>query len=117
MSSYLTIFLLLSGLAVSAQGLSPGHSEGLDGLPAGLTAQFDRYRVNRLEEKVFAHTDKSFYLAGEIIWFKLYVVDGAMNRPLDLSKLAYVEILSADQRPVLQGKIELKEGFGNGSFH
>ncbi|HEY4061691.1 MAG TPA: hypothetical protein VGM30_07310 [Puia sp.] len=68
------------------------------------------------EEKVFAHTDKDCYLAGEILWFKLYTVDAAFHRPLDLSKLAYVEILSGEQRPVLQAKIPLDSGFGNGSF-
>jgi hypothetical protein len=68
------------------------------------------------EEKIFAHTDKDCYLAGEILWFKLYVVDAVQNQPLDLSKLAYVEILSGKQHPVLQAKIALKDGFGNGSF-
>src|SRR5450432_1397916 len=99
MSSYLTAFFLLFSLSLSAQGVSP-----------------DNFRVGGLEEKVFVHTDKSFYLAGEIIWFKLYVVDGSRHKPVDLSKLGYVEVLSADQRPVLQGKIALKEGFGDGSF-
>ncbi len=67
-------------------------------------------------ERVFVHTDKEFYLAGEIIWFKLYVVDAASNRQSALSKVAYVEIISNDQHPVLQAKIALDEGLGNGSF-
>jgi hypothetical protein len=33
-----------------------------------------------------------------------------------MSKVAYVEIINAENKPVLQGKIELKNGFGNGSF-
>jgi hypothetical protein len=70
----------------------------------------------QIEEKIYAHTDKECYLAGEILWFKLYVVDAALHQPLNLSKLAYVEILSGEQRPVLQAKIALEDGFGNGSF-
>jgi hypothetical protein len=69
-----------------------------------------------VREKIFVHTDKDFYLAGEILWFKLYVVEAASHRPIDLSKLAYVEVLSKEQRPVLQGKIALSDGAGNGSF-
>ena len=69
-----------------------------------------------VQEKIFAHTDKDFYLAGEILWLKLYVVDAGFHRPLDLSKVAYVEILSGEQRPVLQAKISLMNGSGNGSF-
>jgi len=116
MPSYLTLILLFFGLSASAQGVAPDSPPSQSGPSTGLSAQLDRYRSNTLEEKVFVHTDKSFYLAGEIVWFKLYVVDGTFHRPLDLSKLAYVEILSADQRPFFQGKIALKEGLGNGSF-
>src|SRR5471030_1703399 len=47
-----------------------------------------------LQEKLFVHTDKTFYLPGEFIWFKIYDVDGLFNKPLDLSKVAYVEILN-----------------------
>lgn len=70
----------------------------------------------QVEEQVYVHTDKEFYLAGEIIWFKLYVVDAASHRPVDLSKIAYVEVISGDQHPALQAKIALDQGLGNGSF-
>ena len=85
-------------------------------LIAGMTATAQTPPAAQTEEKVFAHTDKEFYLAGEILWFKLYVVDAAGHKPLDLSKLAYVEIISDEQRPVLQSKIALNQGLGNGSF-
>jgi len=67
-------------------------------------------------EKVFIHTDKDSYLAGEILWMKLYVVDAATRRPQSLSRSAFVEILSDEQKPVLQGRIALDTGFGNASF-
>lgn len=69
-----------------------------------------------VEEKVFVHTDKDFYLAGEIMWYKVYVVDAASHHPLSLSKIAYVEIVSKDQRSVAHAKIALEEGLGSGSF-
>jgi hypothetical protein len=68
-------------------------------------------------EKVFTHTDKDFYLAGEIVWFKLYVVNAGDHKQIDLSKVAYVEILDKEQNPVLQAKIALGEGKGNGSLY
>jgi hypothetical protein len=70
----------------------------------------------QVEEQVYVHTDKEFYLAGEIVWFKLYVVDAASHRPVDLSKIAYAEVISGDQHPALQAKISLEDGLGNGSF-
>jgi hypothetical protein len=78
--------------------------------------QFDTHRQNNLQEKIYVHSDKNFYLAGEICWFKLYNADGFFNRPLGLSKVAYVEVLDKNNTPMLQAKVALKEGAGEGSF-
>ncbi|MBD0352384.1 MAG: hypothetical protein ICV65_14650, partial [Flavisolibacter sp.] len=67
-------------------------------------------------QKVFVHTDKNFYVAGEIIWFTAYLVDGFQHKPIDLDRILYVELISQERKPVLQAKIALKEGNGNGSF-
>lgn len=70
-----------------------------------------------LREKIYAHTDKDFYVTGEILWFKLYDVSADSLKPIDLSNIAYVEILNANQKPVLQSTIALINGTGNGSFY
>src|SRR5205823_2009621 len=82
--------------------------------PDSVRSRFGDLRL--LQEKIFLHSDKSFYLTGEIVWFKLYDVDASLHRPLDLSKIGYVEILAADQKPLFQAKIELRDGIGHGSF-
>ena len=69
-----------------------------------------------LQEKLFVHTDKTFYLPGELIWFKVYAIDGLLNKPSTFSKVAYVEILGADHKPLLQTKIGLENASGNGSL-
>ena len=79
--------------------------------------KFDAYRQNHLQEKMYVHTDKNFYLAGEIIWFKLYTVDASFHTPLDVSKVAYVELLDTSNRPMLQAKVGLIDGIGNGSLY
>jgi hypothetical protein len=81
-----------------------------------LQENFNRYQLAVVQEKLFVHTDKSFYLPGEMIWFKLYCVDAALHIPINLSKVAYVEILNNEQKPVLQAGIALEEGKGEGSF-
>lgn len=81
-----------------------------------IVQSFDHYRLQHFQEKLFIHNDKDFYTAGEIMWFKVYATDAQFNKPLGLSKLCYVELISADHKPVLQAKIELKNGAGNGSF-
>ncbi|WP_276480485.1 hypothetical protein [Paraflavitalea pollutisoli] len=97
---------LLNPLALRSQ--DPGSA---------IQAKFDNYRSKALSEKLFMHTDKTFYLAGEILWFKLYYVNGNNNKPTNLSKIAYVELLDKDHRPVMQGKVALTEGYGSGSFY
>src|ERR1700740_3554617 len=82
-----------------------------------IQSSFDNYSKYALQEKVFAHTDKGSYMTGEILWFKLYVVDGATGKPLSLSKVAYVDVLDNSQVPVMQTKVELKNGIGSGSIY
>src|ERR1700721_2638940 len=89
---------------------------GQDDAQHFIQSRFNQYNEQVLQEKVFVHTDKSFYLAGEVLWFKIYNVEGSSNTPLDLSKLAYVEILNTEQKAVLQAKVSLKKGSGSGSF-
>jgi hypothetical protein len=87
--------------------------ENLNAISTALT----QYHQNSIKEKIFVHTDKSLYLAGEIVWFKLYDVDASNHKPLQLSKVAYVEILDSNNKHSLQAKIALQGGEGNGSFY
>jgi len=78
---------------------------------------FNLYKQSALQEKVFVHTDKTTYLPGEIVWFKVFCVDGNDHKPLNLSKVVYVEILDNNQSPVTQAKIAMKNGIGDGSLY
>jgi len=82
-----------------------------------IKAGFDKYAQTIPREKIFAHTDRQFYLAGELIWFKVYTVDANTNVPVDMSKVAYVDVLNESNTPVLQGKLAIKYGAGSGSFY
>ncbi|MEO5682284.1 MAG: hypothetical protein ABIQ88_06560 [Chitinophagaceae bacterium] len=84
--------------------------------PDGLQEKFIQYQLSALQEKIFVHADKTFYLAGEMIWFKIYTVDESFNKPSNISKVAYVEIISDDLKAVMQAKIALQDGSGDGSF-
>ncbi|WP_207622346.1 hypothetical protein [Niastella koreensis] len=85
-------------------------------LLTAIPVQFKAYNNSTHLEKMYVHTDKNFYVAGELLWFKIYNVDGALYQPADLSKIAYVEILDKDNKPVMQAKVQLSRGKGNGSF-
>ena len=104
------VFSLVVGLLTVLTGLCQKNL-------AGIQTSFLEYVKNTVTEKIFTHTDKDFYLAGEILWFKLYVVNADDNQPMDVSKVAYVEIIDRNQKPVLQCKIALKDGTGDGSLY
>ncbi len=74
-------------------------------------------RQKAVQEKLFLHTDKEFYVAGEILWFKIYYTDGSYHKPMALSKVVYAEILNEKNEAVLQATIAMEPGHGNGSFY
>jgi hypothetical protein len=80
-----------------------------------LQQQFNNYQSNAPQEKLFVHTDKNFYLAGETIWFKIYAVDASIHKPLATSSIAYIEILNKDLKPVVQSKVSMLNGNAVGS--
>src|SRR5688572_16305646 len=81
-----------------------------------LRDQFTRYQENALQEKIFVHTSKDNYFIGETMFFKIYLVDGMLHQPLNLSVVAYVEMLNSNNQPVAQIKVPLKGGMGNGTL-
>jgi hypothetical protein len=84
-------------------------------MPESLQEQFNKYQSVTLQEKIFVHTDKNFYLAGETVWFKIYAVDASFHKPVTTSSITYIEILSKDLKPVVQSKISMLNGNGAGS--
>lgn len=99
-----SICLLACVIAASAQ------------TPDVIKGKFNAWQKRNLQEKLFVHINKGTYLAGEIIWFKVYCVDGSNNKLLDISKVAYVELLDNSRSALLQAKVELKNGMGTGCF-
>lgn len=101
-------------IATCSMSIAPAQAQQKD--PDSLPAQFSRYQASAFQEKVFVHTDKTFYLAGETLWFKAYDVDAYFNRPMPFSDVIYVEVTGQDRRPVFQARIAVREGAGNGSW-
>jgi hypothetical protein len=69
------------------------------------------------QEKIFLHNDKDFYIVGEILWFKAYLINGITHKPTEASKVGYIELLDSKNTPVLQAKISLEKENSEGSFY
>ncbi|WP_343486218.1 MG2 domain-containing protein [Allomuricauda sp. d1] len=61
-----------------------------------------RYVKEDSPEKIYVHTDKNLYVAGDTIWFKTYLVDGVHHLASTKSNVVYVELLDAIDRPVVK---------------
>ncbi|PJJ52987.1 hypothetical protein [Hymenobacter chitinivorans] len=101
-------------VALGLLGAAPAFGQA-DSL-AQLSRRLRHYSQQRPAEKLFAHLDRPSYVSGETMWFKLYTVDGQRQQPLAASTVAYVEVLNAEQRPVLQAKLGLRHATGQGSL-
>ena len=76
----------------------------------------EQYRSDYLPEKVFVHTDKNIYTAGETIWLALYLIDGQTHTPGAFSVFARVELLDSEQKIIKHLKLFAPEGHANGSI-
>lgn len=68
------------------------------------------------QEKVFIHYNTSSAVVGEHIYYKVYCLEEQTNKPSNLSKIAYVELVGANNQTVFKHKIKLESGLGDGDF-
>ncbi|KAI9459589.1 hypothetical protein F5148DRAFT_1287118 [Russula earlei] len=67
-------------------------------------------------EKVYLHTDREYYVAGDDIWYKAYLVNAQSNYPTFTSNNLYVDVISPNATIVSSEVIRLEKGTGNGDF-
>ena len=75
-------------------------------------------KFNRLypQEKVYLHFDNTAYFIGEPIWFKAYVTTSENHHPTTMSKVLYVELLSAEGSVLESKKVKIENGQAAGGF-
>lgn len=108
---YISLVSLINLLFVTTSLQLAAQNKELNFLQNSL----ENYTQNNLQEKLFIHTDKNIYISNEICWFKIYNVDAILNKPINISKVAYLELIDNNNKAVIQEKIALNEGTGNGS--
>jgi hypothetical protein len=99
-SCLLGLFLTMSAVAFSANPKTlPSFSEIV-------TNRFLKQWVNLPQEKVYLHTDKPYYSAGEEIWFKAYLLNATTLEPKAFSQFVYVELI--DKRDSVFYRVKIK---------
>lgn len=81
---------------------------------ARLKAQSTSYAYDK--EKIYVQTDHVFFSPGGTVFFKIYLVKGADNRPSKLSKVVYIEIMGPSGTVVEKQTYQAENGYSEGSY-
>lgn len=81
-----------------------------------LSKRLEQYTASVPREDIYIHTDRNEYISGENLWFSTYLFDRKSMKPGAASSLVYIELLNSVNRPVIQKKIYLQAGKGEGQF-
>ncbi|MEO1261820.1 MAG: MG2 domain-containing protein [Bacteroidota bacterium] len=81
-----------------------------------LEESMNQYYHNFLPEKIYVHTDKNIYAAGEQVWLSVYLMDGISHRPGTLSNLVRIELQDAQNKVMAEQKLFSEEGYMAGDF-
>ncbi len=78
-------------------------------------SQLENYQ-DLVIEKVYLHTDRDYYLPGDTLWFKAYLIDASEMMLSDHSRNLHVEIISPEAVITDSRTVRIMNGLGNGDF-
>ncbi len=79
------------------------------GQPDSLLSRFDAQLTAFPQEKIYLHIDKPYYISGENIWFRAYLVDAGAHMPVSASRYIYVELINPLDSVVSRVKIRSED--------
>ena len=74
-----------------------------------ITYRFRRQLQIFPQEKIYLHTDRSRYQAGDTIWLRAHLVDAATHRATFISRYVYVELIDIDAKLLKRIKLRPDE--------
>ena len=68
------------------------------------------------KEIAYLHTDRTAYVTGESVCYKLYILDEATKKRSEMSKVGYIVLRPVNSDASLKIRVQIDAGMGNGSF-
>jgi hypothetical protein len=81
-----------------------------------LSGQLMNYLRSFPSEKVYLHTDRDRYAAGDDLWLKAYLVDGLLHQADSASGTLYVQLAKADGTVLETRVLRVEAGYAQGDF-
>ena len=94
----------------------PGISSAQEQKSNPIQDALDSLWVERPIENLYVQLDKSQYVPGETVWFKVYLTEGQDLLPSYLSTVAYVECWNLEDSLVFRKTVKLQNGVGTGDL-
>jgi len=76
----------------------------------------DNTLLNSNPEKLFLHCNATTFVTGETLYYKLYSLNPIKTTAMTVSKIAYIELVSEDNKIIFLQKLFLENGLGQGDF-
>ena len=111
MKLYLKVTFVFLLISVLFNALATSHEVPND---TTVVTRLGNYISERPIEKLYMHQDRTCYVAGETIWFKVYQILSASAR--HASGVAYVDLVNAKGEVVVKAKYPLSDGQASGSL-
>jgi len=89
---------------------------GNDDLTEKVKSNLNSYQIYYTPEKIYLHHDKPYYLAGEMIWLKAYVLDAGNLKATSRSGVLYVDLINDQNQKVDSLTLPIDEGEAFGDF-
>jgi len=102
---FLIIFLLVLGYTSANAQTRPEIREN-----------FIRYCREVPREEIYLQTDREEFIAGEDLWFNIFLIDRQTNKLSNNSEIVYFELLNPDNMPIIRKRIKIENGSGPGQI-
>ena len=88
----------------------------LNASPQDLLTELPENNKKNYREELYIQTDRDLYIIGEQVWLKIYKFNALNQKPNNLSKVVYIELINSAGFPVEQIKISIREKSQSASF-
>ncbi|BDD08348.1 hypothetical protein FUAX_07800 [Fulvitalea axinellae] len=79
-------------------------------------AKMQRFFKERASEKVYLHTDRSYYFGGDDLWYSAYLLEGKSHALLPGAETIYIDLLDGNGKAVDKHIVRANKGFARGNI-
>lgn len=91
-------------------GFLPGKLQASASQPGGTLLPAAAGVPGQSAAKLHMHTDRTFYVPGDTVWYKAYLADAATLQPVKQRTIVTVAVYNAARQQVCSQKIQTKQG-------